>query len=813
MNPYELPLRALSKNKQHRNQLAGPTAVPNLDDVQPFMSVPDFVEKPGPELEALLTSLHIQNPYHYPGKVDVLPSYRAEPPDSAYSKLLREHAKHALAHAWRYDPFRCSVKGALQLPQDLAGKPNHGLTKHEFNWATQRKLRTMKNVRSAARVDVEQARKVYKWVKNMNEHDDMNSLDGSDLDQELNEFYGPDGTDLRPVDNYSDEGFFEPNPLSTTIVTLPEKSLVEEGVTPGGIFQDSGISMDEGYAEHSLAQSLPNTAKESTGNVPSDWPRFNADVAPRRTPKKKGRWLGLVGDQKQCEWPGRRQGPYDLDGLRSHDTNQMEDGPSSDTTHEHPLPAEIIIPNESMQSAQEFSPPLQVVVNSESPIDASQSPGREQPPLPFGNNNKNQTISQEVENNEVSVSVAHSASEERPHSLDGSIENGDDSEPSVSTSVISKGMQIDSNAKPNTRRTGFTTPVKQRTDQIQQIRIDTPATPETVNIHLTPEHHRIVDAVEGSNRNLEGRMPDSPTMKTQKGQSALGRYGQKTKRHPGLACQNSSAMSLDGSESEEDPLTSAQKPPGLSEGHAGFGKAVKLHQKKSDAAFTLSPLKASTNTPSPSKRAPIPITPEYGNDFTSFHPSTPFQLGTPARPDLDSPETPTPAPKASRKKKEKSVMNVFRSPKLGSQSPEHAPPTSEIAVAPSYPTAGAATDPTRGASSIGSRGLLFQKAKTNERGTKNVLNSLKLSPERGGGSGDSECEGPEDEYEDELAGPGVVKPRAAAARGRKTANTLPRVRSRGEMDDGLEVADVLGLESPKKKNKTTTRRRSTAVRA
>ena len=806
MNPYELPLRALSKNKQHRNQLTGPTAVPNLDDVQPFMSVPDFVEKPGPELEALLTSLHIQNPYHYPGNIDVLPSYRAEPPDSAYSKLLREQAKHALAHAWRYDPFRCSVKGALQLPQNLAGKPNHGLTKNEFNWATQRKLRTMKNVRSAARVDIEQARKVYKWAKNMNEHDDMNSLDGSDLDQELNEFYGPDGTDLRPVDNYSDEGFFEPNPLSITIVSLPEKSLMEEGVTPGGIFQDSGISMDEGYAEHSSAQSLPNTAKETTGNVPSDWPRFNADVAPLRTPKKKGRWLGLVGDQKQCEWPGRRQGPYDLDGLHSYDTNQMEDGPSSDTTHEHPLPAEIIIPNESMQSAQEFSPPLQVDVNSESPIDASQPPGREQPPLPLGNN-KNQIIAQEVENNEVSVGVAHSTSEERPHSLDGSIENGDDSEPSVSASVISKGMQIDSNAKPNTRRTGFTTPVKQRTDQIQQIRIDTPATPETVNIHLTPEHNRIVDAVEGSNRNLEGRVPDSPTMKTQKGQSALGRYGQETKRHPGLACQNSSAMILDGSESEEDPLTSAQKPLGLSEGHAGFSKTVKLHQKKSDAAFTLSPLKASTNTPSPSKRAPIPITPVYGNDFTSFHPSTPFQLGTPARPDLDSPGTPTPAPKASKKKKEKSVMNVFRSPKLGSQSPEHAPPTSEIAVAPSTPTAGAATDPTRGASFIGSRGLLFQKAKTNERGTKNVLNSLKLSPERGG-SGDSECEGPEDEYEDELAGPGVVKPRAAATRGRKTANTVPRVRSRDEMDDGVEVADVLGLESPKKKNKTTRRSRA-----
>ena len=769
------------------------------------MSGPDFVGKQGPELQALLTSQHIRNPFPYPGNIDIPPSYRAEPPDSAYSKILRERAKHALAHAWKYSPFRCSVKGALQLPQDLAGKPNHSFTKDEFNWATGRKLRTLKKVRSAAPVDVEQARNVYQWAKNMNEHDDVNSLDGSDLDQELNEFYGPDGVDLRPIDDYSDEGFSEPNPLSTTIVSLPEKSLMEEGITPGGIFQDSGISMDEGYAEYSRAHSLPNTAKETTGKVPGDWPTFNADLAPLRTPKKKGRWLGLVGDQKQCEWPGRRQGPYDLDGLRFHDMNQVVVGPSSDTTHEHPLAAEVISSNESTQCAQEVSELLRVEVNSEPPRDAFQSSGIERPPLPLGNN-KNPIITQEIDNNEASFGAAHSTSKGRPHSMDGHIENGVISESSASAPhVTSEGLQIDSNADPNTRRTRFTTPVKRRTGQIQQIRIDTPATPETVNIHLTPEHSRDVDAVGGFDRSLEGRVPDSPTTGTQKGQSALDRYVQETKRHSDLAGQLSSEMSLDGSESEEDPLSSAQKRPGPPEVHAAFSKAVRRHQKKSDAVFTLSPLKASTNTPSPSKRAPIPVTPAYVNDSASFHPTTPFQLNTPARPDLDSPGTPTPAPKASKKKKEKSVMNVFRSPKLGSRSPERnpPPPTSEFVVAPSTPMA-APTDPN------GNRGLLFQHAKTNERGTKNVLNSLKLSPpERGGGSAGSECEGPEDEYEDELAGPGVVKPRATttASGGRKVASAVvvaPRVRGHDVMDEGVEGLDQ---ESPKKKKKAARRSR------
>ena len=774
MSPYKLPLRVLSNNKKHRNQLAGPTPVPNLDDVQPFMLVPDFVEKPGPELQALLSSQHIRNPYPYPGNIDVLPSYRAERPDSAYSKTLREHAKHALAHAWRYDPLRCSVKRALQLPQDLAGKPSHGFTKDEYNWATARKLRTVEKVRSAARVDVEQATKVYKWADKPNYLDDMNSLDGSDLDQDLNDFYGPDGTDLRPIDDSSDEGFFEPNPISITIVSLPEKSLVEEGVTPGGIFQDSGISMDERYAEYSRAHSLPNTAKGTAGNVPSDWPRFNANVAPLRTPKKKGRWLGLVGDQKECEWPGRLQGPYDLDGFCSHDTNRILDGPRSDTTHGHPLPAEVIIPNQPTQRAQDNSELLRLEVNSEPPKDAPQSSSREQPPPSFSNNT-NPIITQEIENSEASVGAAHSTSKERPHGLDG---------------------HIDSSVNHTARRTRFTTPVRQRAGRFQQVRIDTPATPETINIHLTPEHRRDVGTVGGSDRISESRVPDSPTMETQKGQSALSHYVQEIKGHPDLAGQNSSAMSLGGSESEEDPLTSAQKRPGPPEVPAAFSRAVKLHQKRSDAVFTLSPPKVSTSTPSPSKRAPIPVTPAYGNDPASSRPitpPTPFQLGTPARPDFDSPGTPTPAPKVSKKSKGKSVMNVFRSPKLGSRSPEHPPPTSDIVVAPWTPTAGA-TDSNRGASSIASHGLLFQQAKTNERGTKNVLNSLKLSPERGGSVG-SEGEGLEDEFEDELAGPGVQ----AASGGRKFASAVvvsPKVRGRDEMDEG---SDGLDLEPQKKK--------------
>ena len=750
------------------------------------MSVPDYVENPGPELEALLMSQHIQNPYPYPGNINVLDSYSAEPPESTYSRILREHAKHALAHSWKYDPFRCSVKGAFKLPQGLAGKPNHGLAKNEFNWTTEGKLGTLKKTRSAAQVDVKQARTSHRWPENAKEHDETHSLDGSDLDQELESFYGPDGTDLRPIDNDSDEGFSELDLITTTIISLPDKSLMEKGVTPGGIFQDSGISMDEGYAEYSLAHSLPSTAKETTRKVPSDWPTFNANVAPLRTPKQTGRWLGLVGDQKQCEWPGRHQGPYDLDGLHSHKKNQKLDGSSRHTTREDPIPARVTSTNESVKLAPEISDLVQNTGNS---LVAFQSFGREQTSILHGDN-ENPITTEEAENNGPFIGAAHTVNIQQPQYSNGTAENTSEAGPSVPAScVISEDAQIDNNANDHVCRSipnnPFATPLNQHIHHIQQAHIDTPATPEAITIHLTPEHNRDMNDDNASDSHYELSVPNSLTRGTQKSQIALDRYAQATKALPTLARRNSSAISLGGSESEEDPLTSSPNNPSQPEGHTGFRRAVELHQKENDAVFTLSPPKVPRNTPSPGKMAPIPFTPANRTDTAPFRPTTPFQLGTPDYRDLVSPGTPTPAPKMSNNPKGKSVMNVFRSPKLGSRSPEHAAPNSDVIVAPTTTPITGPTHPHLG-SIEGSQGPLFHRAKKTERPTKNVLTSLKLTPEHGSG-GTSEFESL-DEYEDELAGPGVNPPplpTPQARGGRKTAHpavvvAVPRVRARDE---------------------------------
>ena len=871
--------------------------------------------RPGVELETLLASPHIHDPYPYPGDLELLPSYSSEPLESVHSFNLRAQVKHALAHAWKFDPIACSVKAAFQLAREKIGSINHGLTEEERRWVTGEKLTKMKKAPKAAPIDFEQARKGYELIKNLD--DEVLSLNDTKMGQELDQFYGPDGTDLRPIeDDSDDEGFFEPNAIATTMVSLPEKSLMEEGVTPGGIFQDSGISMDESYAEYSLAHSLANTAKKFTPTVPSDWPTFKAAVAPFRPPKQKDRPLRLVGDQKQCHWRGRRQGPYDLCGLQSwvdasksddveildeyeasssdahsmldsltprtvtgetsvsresetaasddvkaisssisaafavaevQNADRMVEGPSVDTAHENPLPAEGTSPVELVERAQEAFEAMLGILNGGPPEATTESFGQEHTSPLDGNNENRGNVAiperidytpisdNEAADNEAPVGVVQPVSEDQPQHFPFSIRNGSDSEPFVPAPHVVRGVpriDIDANAQAQCSTntpTAMTMPVNQRIRHIQQVQVDTAPTPETVNVNLTPEYDSDMDVEDASDGSLEVRLPNSPTPDAQHEQNALGRYVEETKSQPNLARKSSSTASLDGSMSEEVSLIPTGQRPSLPEGHAGFSKNMETQQKKSDAVSTLNPSTANPKTPSSSKTAPIPLTPANGKASASFPPATPFQPGTHAHADVDSPGTPTPvaktsgangksvestpAPKAN-KKREKSVMNVFKSPKLASRSPEHATSSPNFVVAPTTPAAGAA-DLHRG-SPFGSHGLLFHKAKTSERDTKNVLNSLKLSPgcESGGikRKNPDDCEGEPardtgvDAYRGgerihESQSPPTSRPDPGTDNGRAPAPAavVPRVRSRDE-DEGTQ-----GGQPRRKKARKSTR--------
>lgn len=603
-----------------------------------------------------------------------------EPPKAILGANLKEHVRHAETNEWKWDPVGWSAKAAENVSHYL-----DTLSHEEYRRITEAKLTKKKKVRNLAWLEYERCRKEYEWLKKKDVDNITSNFNSANLDQDLDKFYGYEGTDLRPVHNETDdEGFSEPNQIATTMITLPDKSLLEPGVTPGGIFQDSGIVIDKDYVEYSRAHSCPETAKLSAGIPPSDWPTFPANVAAFPARGRRPPQLGLVGDQGQRDWPGRRQGPYDVDGLRSW-----------------------------------------------------------------------VSASKKAENSKASEAVRQSVSQERPQHLDGSSESGHDNIPSMNApdtvqAIPQFELTTDIHSRRNAPTIATTTPVNQRFLQIERVQGKTPATPATININLTPEYNS--DVEDASDDSLAVHLPNSPSPNTQKGQSALGRYVQETTPYPDAVHHSSSTISIAGSQSDEVSLFPKQDHPGQPEGHAGFTKGVELHQKKNDAVFTLSSPKAPQATPSSSKPAPIPLTPANEMDSASFNPTTPFQLGTPARIlDFNSPGTPTPGPKDGNGK-EKSVKKIFKSAKLATRSPERAQPNPDFVVAPFIPTAGG--DLQSHGSPFGSQGLLFNKAKKNGRGTMNVLNSLKLSPAQASGNGiGSGSFAPEtlDHSEDELA--------------------------------------------------------------
>lgn len=715
-----------------------------------------------------------------------------EPPQAVLESSLRDQAKYAIANNWKYDPYGCSAKAALDVVHD-----RNLLSKEDYIQITKEKLNRMKRTPNLPWLDYERSRKQYEWLKNTDMDDEIFNFHAANLDQDLEEFYGPDKIDLPPVPNETnDEGFAEPDVIAATVVSLPKNSLLEEGVTPGGIFQDSGIVMDKDYVEYYRAHTRPNTANLSAGMVPGDWPTFHVNIAALPA-KKRGPLLRLVGDQEEYDWPGRRQGPYGLDGLRysvrgsketsirhnvegsieenleatsaHHHADQMVDAPFVESSPATPLPAETTPSIELLERAQGVSEPTEGSV-SDKPSDVTSPLLDQEQSRPLGGSNKSEeraevqensddvsTLNQGTENNKASESVPQLVSAERAQHLDGSNE----SEPSMTALDMIQSIphfEFDTvvHARYNTPMTALTTPVNQRTLQIEQVQVDSPVTLATININLTPkvnltpEYNSDMDDHDVSDDSLEVNLSDSPTANTQQGQSALGRYVQETTPSSNLAHHGSSTISIAGSQSEEVSLSPTQDHPSQPEGHAGFIKGVELHQKKSDAVFTLGSPKAPQATPSSSKAPPIPITPANQTDSAPFHPTTPFQLDTPAQnPNIESPGTPTPAPKEITPSG-KSVRNIFRSGKLASRSPERASPSPDIFVAPFTPTAGTGIQ-TRN-SPFGSQGVLFNKAKKNQSATKNVLNSLKLTPGHGGGSGSGSFT-PEnmDDSEDELA--------------------------------------------------------------
>lgn len=702
MTPYQ-PLQPIVKDKETvRQSKAFPVPVPSLNDVQPFLPEPDFVA----EDPCGLAPHFVQDAKH--GTLRLLSgSYNLESSQSPYCTNLKAQVQRALSSTWSFDPVQYSVEAARNAYRDYPDNPGHSFTTQELYWITSLKLTSVKEAQAQAEVDLKTASEHLQWLKDLEYDDQILNIDNT-LDQECKEFYHAVDISSCSIECAGDEGFWEPS-INTTWVSLPDKHCAQDASAKTGIFQDSGICMDTGYAQAALPDTPLHVAFEITEPAsknqvqepPSSVPTFYARVAPLRTPKASGPWLGLVGDQKQGGWATRKEAPYDFSSFCSTGGDDLE---SSDVME---LNTEPCVVNESK------SPHL-AVDDTGGPGNIRIMPEKVTTQAKFQDQNKDSRVAFTSGNCPRAAQgpiLTHASSDLFSDfvNFDGGGDNNLRDTLAI-TNVAQTAKATTHTAVSLIVPTAvLTTPVNNR---VRNLRVAIPVSP---TLNLTPEYDsdsdRAGEANEHSNHNRDVGA-SSPSNETQRGQGALSRYVEETHATPSMTRQSSSITISNNGSDAHNSIT------GALQGRSLLGQYVQnivslpispsnTHNNKNqkpsadslsdpeDMALTpvqdyfpplQQPTEANKATYSTDPPTIPPTTPRNAQTPSTFRPQTPFQLGSPAR-FISSPATPTPGPGRSEprsppkkttrgtifpkdKRKANSVKSVFSSPKLGSRSPE-----------------------------------------------------------------------------------------------------------------------------------------------
>ena len=278
-----------------------------------------------------------------------------------YCSNLKVEVQHAVTHAWNFDPVKCSISVAREAPRQLNGAPGQAFTCKELKDVKALKVSQVQAQKKEAGADTAAVMQCLTWQIHSQEDDLPSELDeamlgyllddffgagdvatrpleSSALDQVLNDFYGPGDIATRPLESHEvDESFYESpysgSSISTTWVTLPEIIHVASGQasTNGGSFQDSGIYMDDAFAEASLSDSSQKTSALHTEENPEEIvkdsasrPTFNANLA---TPVRKfatAPRLHRFGSNHEYDWKSKREAPYDLEDILSPEGDHGE---------------------------------------------------------------------------------------------------------------------------------------------------------------------------------------------------------------------------------------------------------------------------------------------------------------------------------------------------------------------------------------------------------------------------------------------------------------------------------------------------------
>ena len=305
-------------------------AVPDLQDVQPFMSEPDFVDE----------EHHISKPQsntdEHNGTYDLrLLSDGNQSSEASVKSDLKHQMIQALANDWKVDPLKCSTKEA----REVLHVPPYGFSEKEFKWIIGLKLSGVQAETRKTQTDLCLAKQCLKWQDRWLEEGMLNE-DDAVIEREIEDFYGPSCSSTQHVDSSQrNEGFYEP-PIATTWVSLPEKNTKDGQASchdDSSNFKDSGIHMDDSFAEASLPEVPPNSANKIAGRhvyneattVKSSLPTFSVGVTPSYGRKYLPPQHKLLNDNGQRDWKSRIEAPHDLVGFARLRSCPTEDATGS----------------------------------------------------------------------------------------------------------------------------------------------------------------------------------------------------------------------------------------------------------------------------------------------------------------------------------------------------------------------------------------------------------------------------------------------------------------------------------------------------
>jgi len=242
--------------------------VPNLNDVQPFMTVPMEVDASGGIPEAGTVPF----PDFFEGVEDV---------------ELFEQVENAINNSWRFDLYKNSAPAAPEEPD-----PTFGLTKEESTWLLMLMRGPVLEARARANQEASYLRSLGSTTYTKEHYLRSSDLTTKEFDKEVNEFFGGDnGDDEEDVEMDIDEDTSEDElcliktswttPAKKTEVTavdytdpvspfdhhLEERlagNAVDEDdeMNPEGVFRplnDSALEMEEGFASEVQKRSISNT--------------------------------------------------------------------------------------------------------------------------------------------------------------------------------------------------------------------------------------------------------------------------------------------------------------------------------------------------------------------------------------------------------------------------------------------------------------------------------------------------------------------------------------------------------------------------